>query len=153
MGDGGIVLRDAGPPVTVDDTVAGTGTNQFNYVGSWGHCDPCTTMSTPALFNTSNSWADGSDAGSTEFVTFLFVGQQITFYGVQDPRYGIGAASIDAGAESAVDFYATARGGNRPLWTSPIFARGAHSFKLRVTGTRNASSTGFTIAVDRVDVQ
>jgi len=150
---GSIVLVDAGPPVTVDDSVVGTGTNQFNYVGGWGHCDPCTTVTTPPLYNSTNSWADGGDAGERESATFAFIGQQISFYGVQDPRNGIGTVSIDGGSETSVDFYAAARAGNRLLWRSPVLVRGAHSFRLRTTGTKNASSTGVTVVVDRVDVQ
>jgi hypothetical protein len=152
-GAAGATLMDAGPPVTVDDSVVGTGTNQFNYVGGWGHCNPCTTMSTPPLYNMTNSWAGGADAGQSEFATFAFIGQQISFYGLLDPRNGIGAASVDGGAETSVDFYASARAGNRLLWKSPVLTRGAHSFKLRTTGTKNAASSGFTIVVDRVDVQ
>src|SRR6266540_3919825 len=52
-GTGGTTVRDAGPPIVVDDSVTGTGQNQFNYsAGPWNHCNPCTTMSTPPLYMT-----------------------------------------------------------------------------------------------------
>jgi hypothetical protein len=145
-------VRDAGPPITVDDSVTGTGMNQFNYLGAWNHCNPCTTMSTPPLYNMTNSWAGGADAGANDSVTFAFTGTQILFYGVQDPRNGIGGVSVDGGMETKIDFYATARAGNKLLWTSPVLADGAHSFKLRVTGTKNPSAATATVVVDRVDV-
>lgn len=148
---GSVVVRDAGPLVSYDDSVVGTGTNQFNYAGTWGHCAPCTTATTPPLFNTSNSWADGTTPAA-QIMSFAFVGSEILFYGVQDPRSGIGAISIDAGAEMNIDFYAAARGGDHLLWTSPFLARGPHTLRLHPTGTMNAASTGITITVDRVDV-
>src|SRR5579859_4474897 len=60
-GGAGGAMRDAGPLITVDDSVAGTMNNQFNYVGTWGHCNPCTTPTTPPLYNNTNSWAGGAD--------------------------------------------------------------------------------------------
>jgi hypothetical protein len=133
--------------------VAGTLANQFNYVGTWGHCNPCTTASTPPLFNNTNSWAGGTDAGTAEYVTVAFVGTEIHLYGVADPRSGVGAVSIDGGAETKIDFYGAVRAGNKLLYSSPILAPGMHTFKLRVDGTKNPASSGLTIAVDRVDLR
>jgi hypothetical protein len=152
-GNGGVVVRDAGPFTTVDDSVTGTATNQFNYVGTWGHCMACTTVSTPPLHNASNSWAGGVDASGTEYMTFAFVGSELQFYGVKDPRNGIGAASIDGGTETKIDFYAAVRAGDTLLYSSPVLAQGSHTFKLRVTSMKNASSAGTTITVDRIDVR
>src|SRR4029450_3582796 len=104
-GSGGMIVRDAGPLQTFDDGVTGTGNNQFNYIGTWGHCMKCTTVSTPPLYNTTNSWAGGADASGTEYLTFACVGSELHFYGVKDPRNGIGGVSIDGGAETKVDFY------------------------------------------------
>jgi hypothetical protein len=147
------VQRDAGPLVTVDDSVAGTSANQFNYVGNWGHCNPCTTPSTPPLYNNTNSWAGGGDAGVVDYVTFGFAGTEIHLYGVADPRSGVGAVSVDGGTETKVDFYTAVRAGNKLLYSSPTLAPGTHTLKLRVDATKNANSTGFTIAVDRVELR
>jgi hypothetical protein len=99
-----------------------------------------------------NHWAGGADGGSpTDYMTFSFTGTQIYFYGVKDPRYGIGMISVDGGAEATVDFYAATRAGDQLMWTSPAMASGNHQLKLRATGTKNASSTDTTITVDRVD--
>jgi hypothetical protein len=152
-GSGGSAVRDAGPLVTIDDATTGTGNNQFNYVGTWGHCGPCSTTSTPPLHAMTNSWAGGGDASGTEYLTFAFVGSELHFYGVKDPRNGIGGISIDGGMETKVDFYATARAGNTLLFSSPPLAQGTHTFKLRVTSTKNAASSGTTITVDRIDVR
>ena len=85
-------------------------------------------------------------------MTVAFTGTQIKFYGVKDPGHGIGAVSIDGGAETNIDFYASTRAGNVLLWTSPALTSGSHTFKLRVTGTKNVSSSNTWTVPDRVDI-
>lgn len=132
------------PVTTVDDRITGTGANQFNYSGSWQSCANCGTE----LYAGTNSWHNVAN----DSVTVAFPGTQIRFYGVRDPRHGIGMVSIDGGPETAVDFYNPTRQGNVVLWTSPTLAAGAHTFKLRVTGTANPSATGTWVVPDRVDI-
>jgi hypothetical protein len=71
---------------------------------------------------------------------------------VLDPQHGIGAVSVDGGTETAIDFYSATRTGNQLMWTSPVLASGTHTFTVRVTGTRNANSTGTFVVPDRVDI-
>ncbi len=73
-------------------------------------------------------------------------------YGVEDRSYGIGAVSTDGGAETMVDFYSASAAGNHLLWSSLTLEAGAHTFELRVTGTRRAASSGTGISVDHADV-
>lgn len=135
----------SGTLITVDDAVMGTGQNQFNYAGSgWQSCTNCGAD----LYAGTNSW----DNTTNDSVTVAFTGTQIKFYGVKDPAHGIGAVSIDGGAETNIDFYAATRAGNQLLWTSPVLSSGSHTFKLRVTGTKNASSTNTWVVADRVDI-
>lgn len=130
---------------TVDDTVSGTGGNQFRYVGSgWSHCTNCGSD----LYNQSNSW----DLVTNDYLTISFSGTQIKFYGTQDTGHGIGAVSIDGGAESNIDFYSPTREGDVLLWTSPTLTAGSHVFKLRVTGTKNTNSASTYVVPDRVDI-
>ncbi|HEU4421368.1 MAG TPA: galactosylceramidase [Pilimelia sp.] len=131
--------------ITVDDSIQGTGTNQFNYQGSgWQHCSNCGAN----LYNGTNSW--NNVTGQT--VTVAFNGRQITFFGVRDPQHGIGAVSIDGGPETTIDFYSATRAGNQAMFTSPTLAAGTHTFRLRVTGTRNPSSSNTFVVPDRVDI-
>jgi beta-galactosidase len=124
---------------TVDDR-----SPQFVYAGAWQSCTNCGSD----LYAGTNSW----DNTTNDTVTITFVGTQLRFYGVRDPRHGIGAVSIDGGAESSVDFYAATRAGNTLLWTSPVLASGTHTFRLRVTGTSNPSATNTWVVPDRVDL-
>ncbi len=130
---------------TIDDSIQGTGTNQFNYVGNWSHCTNCGSE----LYNNSNSW---DHTTPNDYVTLTFTGVQIRFYSVLDTMQGIGAVSLDGGSETMLDFYAATRAGDQLVWTSPMLSAGTHTFKLRVTGNKNPSSSDICTVVDRVDI-
>lgn len=139
------LLNNGQNATIIDDSTTGTGTNQFNYVGGgWQHCSNCGSN----LYDQTNSW----DSTANDYVTVAFNGTQIKFYGVQDVLHGIGAVSIDGGAETNIDFYASQRAGDVLLWTSPLLSSGNHTFKLRVTGSKNPNSTNYFAVPDRVDV-
>ena len=130
--------------ITVDDALMGSGVNTFSYSGSgWSHCTGCGAD----LYGQSNSW----DNTAGDYATVEFNGTQMRFYGVEDRGHGIGALSIDGGSETLIDFYAATRTGNQLMWTSPVLPSGDHVFKVRVTGTKNTSSTNSWVVPDRVD--
>jgi len=135
-----------GAVTTVDDSTIGTGANQFAYTGAWQHCTACQDGPQIGMYNNSNSW----DATTNDYVTVAFSGIQIKLYAVKDAMSGIGAVSIDGGAESNLDLYSATRVGNQLVWTSPVLPAGNHTFKLRVTGTKNASSANSFVVADRV---
>lgn len=131
--------------ITIDDAIQGSGVEQFNYVGSgWQYCTGCGAE----LYTGSNSW----DNTANDYVTVMFSGTRIKFYGVKDPRHGIGAVSMDGGSETNIDFYSATRAGDQLMWTSPVLAVGNHVFKLRVTGNKDTSSTNTWVVPDRVDI-
>jgi hypothetical protein len=134
----------SGASTSVDDRVTGAGPNQFNYAGAWMACAACGID----LYAGTNSWNNVAD----DSVSVGFSGTQIRFYGVLDPRHGIGMVSIDGGQETAVDFYNPTRQGNTLLWSSPVLPAGAHTFKLRVTGTANPAASQKWVVPDRVDI-
>jgi hypothetical protein len=59
---------------------------------------------------------------------------------------------VDGGAALGVDNYAASRNASGVVWTSPVLAPGSHTVTIVNTGTRNAASSGFNIAIDRADV-
>jgi hypothetical protein len=133
-------------PVTVDDSAQGSGDNQFSFVKSgWKHCADCE----PAKYQRSDSW--NSTAGA--YATISFRGTGITLYGAKAPHHGIAAVSVDGGPEQKIDYYASARADNVALWASPQLTAGAHTLKVRVTGSKNAASDGAVITIDRVDIR
>ena len=132
-------------PVSVDDSVTGTGVNQFNYQGNWQHCTACGANQYQGTSSYDNTAGD--------VMTFTFTGTQILFYGVQDAHHGLGAISIDGGQETQIDFYAAQRTEDVLMWTSPTVASGQHTLKLRVLGQKNPASTDAVVAVDRVTIK
>jgi mannan endo-1,4-beta-mannosidase len=139
----------SGTTTTVDDSVSGTGTNQFNYIGSgWNHCTNCNEGGSAIFYNSSQSWLTVTNSSAT----IAFNGKQIKYYAVKSTDVGIVAVSIDGGAETMVDLYGSPKTGNVLVWTSPTLTSGNHTFKIRDTGTKNGSSSGATITLDRVDI-
>ncbi len=136
-----------GSVLTVDDSVEGTVLNQFDYFGTgWLHCTSCIIGAT--YYDQSDSWSNVTN----DFVSFSFAGTRLRFYGVLDSVHGIGALSIDGGAETMIDFYGRQTLGNQLLWTSPVMPSGIHTVVLRVTGQKNNKSSDYFVTVDRVDV-
>jgi hypothetical protein len=133
---------------SIDDSMMGNGQNQFNYVGSWNHCTNCNETSPAIFYNASQSW----NLTANNYVTLAFTGTQVRYYAVTASHHGIAAVSIDGGAEISVDLYSSVKTGNALKWTSPVLPSGNHTLKIRTTGTKNASSTGTVITLDRVEV-
>jgi hypothetical protein len=139
------VLNGVPVTVSIDDKTVGAGLNQMNYTGTWRRCTNCATA---GEYGGGNSWSN--TLNNTLAVTFN--GNQASLYVVKDKYHGIAAVSIDGGPETRVDLYSPTRQGNALVWTSPNLATGNHTFKLRVTSTKNAASGGTWISVDRVNV-
>jgi uncharacterized phage protein gp47/JayE len=117
---------------------AGTGTFQETdpsavYVGTWN-----TTASTK-WSSTTNDYVDVYWNGTTMNPVVVATG----------PGQGILAWSFDGGAETTFDTYAAAPGTTTMAFT---LVAGNHRMRLRVTGTKNASSTGFRIDLDSFTV-
>ncbi|SDX37958.1 chitobiase/beta-hexosaminidase C-terminal domain-containing protein [Paenibacillus sp. CF384] len=127
---------------TVNDTVTGTGQNQFEYVGSWG-----SGASTGAYMN------DEHYSGNTnDYYQFDFTGTKVEVYAQKYSSSGIAAVSIDGGAETNIDLYNPTLLLNTLIYTSPTLTSGTHTVKLRVTGTKNASSSSYWLVADRIVV-
>ena len=126
----------------VQDSVQGTGLNQFDYRGGWAH-----SMNETSSHDT-NSYSSMTD--DTALVRFL--GRQITFFGVTDSNHGVAAVSVDGGPETFVDTYSPVRTLEVPLWQSPQLPYGEHVFQLRVAGTMNEASRYIWAAIDKVEI-
>ena len=131
----------------VDDMIAGTATNQFEY-SSGGGWDSCYRCGNGSLYNSSRSQSKTSGA----FAKFRFTGVKVKLYGTKAPNHGVGAVSIDDGAESSVDFYNSTVIGDQLLWNSPLLSYGSHTLKLRVTGSKSGNASDFFVVTDRVAI-
>jgi lysophospholipase L1-like esterase len=140
-------VRDRLVPILlpyVADKVVSVNDSQFSYdnTGNW----PSGSQS--GAWQGDNHWSGVSGAS----YQVLFSGTQAHLYGAKAPWHGIAAVSVDGGAETTVDTYAATRADDVWLWSSPVLAAGPHSLKVRVTGQKNASSSGTYVVADRVDI-
>jgi hypothetical protein len=131
---------------TIDDSVQGTGPNQFNYVGSgWNHCTSgCGTGSSNPYDNSSSL-----DTTAGDYVTVSFTGVQIKFYSQLSVKYqGNEIITIDRGNQTTVSSHSTTNEGDYLLWTSPMLPAGTYTFELSVPAGTNTNDC----VVDRVDI-
>lgn len=136
---------------TVDDSVQGTGLDQFDYVGStWVHCTapPSGSNCSPTYYNDTNS----ASHTLNDYATFAFTGTAVTYYATEDTNRGYAAVSLDGGSETLVDLYSATQRGNIPVYTRTGLSGGTHTLKIRVSGQKDAASSNISVAIDRVDV-
>lgn len=128
---------------SVNDNTTGTGLNQFNYSGSWGYYADQT-----GAYDNDDHWSSTTN----NYYTFEFSGQQARVYASTAPNGGIAAFSVDNGAETYFDTYAATRVDDVFLFATPTLGNGTHTLKVRVTGLKNAASSGYNVPADRIDV-
>ncbi|MBN1696149.1 MAG: hypothetical protein JW881_01435 [Spirochaetales bacterium] len=131
-----------GEITTVNDNTTGTGDNQFEYVGSWDY------GSQSGAYMNDNHW--NSDAG--DYYQVRFHGTRIEIFAATASNHGIAAVSIDGGTETLIDYYSSSRLEQAQVWSSPDLQQGNHILKVRITGNRNANSSGAAIPVDMVRI-
>ncbi|MBB6730915.1 discoidin domain-containing protein [Cohnella zeiphila] len=129
--------------LSVNDTVTGTGTDQFDYTGTW-------TAETGNAFNYHEDNHQSSAEGDSYEVKFS--GVQIQLYSELENDMGIVGVSIDGGDEAMVDTYSSTHIGDALAYTSPRLPDGTHTLKVRLTGTKNPDSSGTKHVADRVVV-
>ena len=111
----------------VPNEVMGTGINQCNFEGNWGHA-------------TANLESDGSNAHSSmpgDTCTVRFVGTRIRFYGVVAANHGKASLSVDGHEPAVIDQYAPEREQGGLAWQSEVLPRGEHVCVLTVLGEAN----------------
>lgn len=126
--------------LSVNDATTGGGLHQFEYSEGWN------VGAGAQKYRGDDHYASGADA----YALVRFKGTQIDLFGTTAAHHGIAAVSIDDGEEELVDLYSTSTADQALLWSSPALALGEHTLKVRVTGTKNISSTDKVISVDRV---
>ena len=126
---------------TINDTAVGDSPERLVYSPGWQ------VGKNGSTYGGDDHYA--ATAGRT--VTTRFTGIGLRYWFSTAPYHGIAAVSIDGGPETRVDLYRPERRDKQAFWTSPLLSRGEHRVTIRATGTRNPSSSGSTITVDRID--
>lgn len=98
---------------------------------------------------TASGGSYNADATTGATATFSFTGTSVTWNSFKGPDQGIAGITIDNGPETFADLYSATR---TPSATTISLSNGPHKLTIRVTGTKNAASTGTTVALDGVGV-
>jgi TPP-dependent pyruvate/acetoin dehydrogenase alpha subunit len=123
--------------VSLNDT-----NSAFVYAGTWSTSTPVSAYQSNNHFsNTTGSYYQVS-----------FTGTQATIYTEKNSNMGIVGVSVDGAAEAMADAYNGSRIEQSLLYSTPTLAAGAHTLRVRITGTKRAASTGYYATADRVDV-
>ena len=142
-------VADSG--ISVNSSETGTGTNQFDYRGTWSQSSVVGSY--------------GHDLASSEspnsVASIAFNGTQIFVYSfVDDKNMGIiGITLMDsAGQALAPEEYVSLRTDAAPqsnylVYASPAMPSGSYVLKLRVTGLKDFKSSGRSVAIDRVVIR
>jgi len=79
-------------------------------------------------------------------------GTRVRWIGKRGPTFGRAYVSIDGGTAVLIDLYSSKVLYKQTLWTSGVLSAGAHTVRIRPTGTHNARATGHYVGVDAFDV-
>ncbi|REE87390.1 O-glycosyl hydrolase [Paenibacillus taihuensis] len=123
---------------TINDTASA-----FTYNGTWNYYNGQT-----GAYNNDVHYSNTTNS----YFQVNFTGTNIVLSGPKSSDSGIMAVSVDGGTATNVDLYSASRVDNIPLWTSSTLASGAHTLKVTVTGTKNASSSNTFVSADSVTV-
>jgi hypothetical protein len=129
-----ILLQQAPPVITIDDTDFTYSAGWENYTGQTGNYN--NTMS--ATNNVSGAHA-----------TYTFTGSAITLYSKTGNNRGKMAVYLDDVLLSVVDLYTASFVFQNPVY-STSFTYGLHTVKIEWTGTKNSNSTGTAIVIDKM---
>jgi hypothetical protein len=142
-GSGGAPTCTGKASVSLNDDAVGTDAGEFDYQGTWS------TSAGPGKYDGDDHYSSAANATAT----LRFDGVSVALHSGKASHHGIAEITVDGGSPVSVDLYAATRTEDVEVWKSGPLNAGMHVLGLRVSGQRNAASTGTTISVDRVVVE
>jgi len=79
-----------------------------------------------------------------------FTGKDLRLYARTNNNRGIGGVYIDGGFVSNVDLYSSGNVDQALIYTNTSLSVGSHTWEFRYTGTKNGSSSGYGINLDKL---
>lgn len=130
---------------SIDDAEDG-----FAYSGAWSACTTGCDPNSAGIY--SGTVTSSSAPNSTAEISFTvgLSGSAVQVYLVKNARAGVAAVSVDGAEEQAIDLFARSDFGYAHLWQSPPLLAGPHRLRVRVTGNKNAASSGAAVSIDRI---
>lgn len=134
--------QSEGMTTMINDNTLGSSNNEIQYMGTnWAFAN-----------ETDVHYKDNHYSTTTdEYALIRFNGTRLKLYGAKANNHGKAGITLDNGTESLVDYYASTRSDNQLMYDSGALAAGPHIVKVRVTGQKNANSSGAAVAIDRVE--
>jgi hypothetical protein len=135
---------------SVNDHTTGTGSNQFDFHGTWTQE---TDSSGVGAYNNDDTYSNTT----SDYYLVRFTGTSITLYDVLNSGGGQGSAQIcnssgtGCGSATTINDYSATRTGNQQVYTSGTLTSGNYSLKVTVTGV-NGSGGYHYLAPDRVAI-
>ncbi|WP_329168417.1 hypothetical protein OG709_30410 [Streptomyces sp. NBC_01267] len=127
----------------VVNPVIGTASGQVVHKGAWTHADP---SAAPASGGPGHTGSSSRGTGDTATATFWGTGVRVICS--KGPGRGIAEVSVDGGAATRVDLYATDEQSQQRVFERTGLADGEHTVTVRVTGRKNSAATGAQVALD-----
>ena len=84
---------------------------------------------------------------ANDTVTYGFSGASIKWITLKGPSMGKALVTIDGVSQGTFDLYSSSTGWNQQFLFGNL-GSGSHNIVIKVTGTKNASATGFNVALD-----
>jgi O-glycosyl hydrolase len=131
---------DGGIGKYINDGAAGTGTNLFHYAGTWGY------SAQNGAYGNDNHYSNTADS----YYEVSFTGNKAQVFAARDTNAGIAGISVDGEPETLVDCYSAGRKDQSLIFSAGGLSNGAHTLKVRVTGTKNESASDCFINADKV---
>jgi hypothetical protein len=88
----------------------------------------------------------------TDAAEWKYVGYGFRVWAPKNAQMGIMQVFVDGVSQGTVDLYSAAHAASAVLLTVQSVALGEHRVKLAPTNTKNASSSGFIVAADAIEV-
>lgn len=122
----------------IDDASA-----QVVYAGSWTHADASASWTSGDIGRTESF---SNKTGDTASVSFWGKGVRVVC--PKGPNEGIAEISVDGGAATEVDLYASGKQFQQKVFERTGLAEGEHTVTVRVTGRKNASASDAHVVLD-----
>jgi hypothetical protein len=115
---------------------------RVTYLGSW--------LPTSTWSASGGSLISTSVTGAAALVKFI--GPSVNLLAKTAPWYGKAEVSLDGGAPEYVDFYSATQLYKQAVYTKTGLSPVEHILTIKCAGDKNASSTGYSIGLDALDV-
>lgn len=124
----------------------GFGTDVVKYTGAgWGG-----QIAVPTSSAHGGAWSFSNV--TNDIAEIAYFGYGFRYWSLKQFNMGIVEISLDGIVQSTVDLYSATTLNSAALFTLQNVSLGQHRVKLRCTGTKNASSSGFYIDADALEV-